>query len=135
MLFLLITLYLLAHAAIMVQQAQRWLHGLLAGQPPTMLHTLLVVLEATTVCLGGLLMRAMTRSSTSVTELADRAFVMFSLIIPAFQCLYTAVSPSSWDGERKWWGFQASMTLLSVLFRYRPAHSLLHAISSGSLLT
>ena len=134
-LLFLVIIYWMAHVGILLQHAQLWLHGLLSGRTPALLQTMLVMLEVVTVGFCALIIRAMVSAKTEVAELADRAFVQFGVVIPLFQCLYTAVSPNSWEGERRWWGFHASMTLLSVLFRYRPSHSLLHAFSAGFMLT
>lgn len=131
-LFFLIFLYLLAHGGILLQQVQLWLRDVLTGLP--LMRTLLIMHEVVTLGCGVLLSRAMT-SSAHADELPERAFVQFAFIIPLFQCLYVAVSPTAWDGERKWWGFQATLSLLSVLCRCRPSHSLLHAIFSGLTLT
>lgn len=136
-LLLLILVYLVAHIGMVLHQTHQLLLVLHGGQLLTrggLLRLVLVCHELLTVTCGYHQMRSV-RYSSSCTEVADRSLLQFGFIVPVFQCLFVAVNAAGWQRGRTWWGLQASMALLGVLCRFRPSHSLLHALSSGTLMT
>lgn len=133
---LLVLVYLANHVGVLFQQSGLWFSGLFAGQGLTLaaharlaflLHELASVRSAWRIlimCLYGV----------KGQEGADGALVTMSFFIPMFQHLF-AINGTRAQPKQKLWGFHLILMVLGVMAEFRPSHSLVQAICTGTGLT
>lgn len=73
-------------------------------------------------------------------ELADRCLILLAVVGPVFQHLLAANSagasgPADFFWAQRWWAFHALTMALGAISDFKPSHSLVQAVVSGTLNT